>query len=109
TNADDAATLAKISGAAARLSILGRVQRKVRFGMVGGGEGAFIGAVHRAAARVDNHLELVCGTFSSVAERGQRTAESLGLDPARSYPDYETMFATEAALPPEQRMEFVAI
>ena len=85
------------------------MQRKIRFGMVGGGEGAFIGAVHRAAARLDNQLELVCGTFSSVAERGQRTAESLGLRAERSYSDFATMFAAEAALPADERMEFVAI
>jgi predicted dehydrogenase len=77
--------------------------------MVGGGEGAFIGAVHRAAARLDNQLELVCGTFSSVPERGARTAEILGLPPARNYADYRTMFAAEAALAAEERMEFVAI
>jgi predicted dehydrogenase len=85
------------------------VQRKIRFGMVGGGEGAFIGAVHRAAARLDNQLELVCGTFSSVPERGARTAESLGLGASRNYSDYRAMFAAEAALPPGERMEFVAI
>jgi predicted dehydrogenase len=85
------------------------VLRKVRYGMVGGGEGAFIGAVHRAAARLDNQLELVCGTFSSEPERSRRSAATLGLSPERSYADYPTMFAAEAALPADERMEFVAI
>jgi predicted dehydrogenase len=64
--------------------------------MVGGGEGAFIGAVHRSAASLDGDLELVCGAFSSDAERSRRAGESLHLDPARCYADYREMFASEA-------------
>lgn len=77
--------------------------------MVGGGEGAFIGAVHRSAALLDNEIELVCGAFSSDGERSRRAGERLGLAPERRYTDYRTMFATEAALPAEVRMDFVAI
>ena len=77
--------------------------------MVGGGDGAFIGAVHRSAALLDGALELVCGAFSSDAERSRRSALALGIDPGRAYPDFETMFREEAALPVERRMEFVAI
>jgi predicted dehydrogenase len=64
--------------------------------MVGGGEGAFIGAVHRSAASLDGDLELVCGAFSSDAERSRRAGESLHLDPARCYADYREMFGSEA-------------
>jgi predicted dehydrogenase len=56
--------------------------------MVGGGEGAFIGAVHRSAASLDGDLELVCGAFSSDAGRSRRAGASLHLDPARCYADY---------------------
>lgn len=82
---------------------------KVRMGMVGGGEGAFIGAVHRMAAGIDGEIELVCGAFSSDAERSQRSGAALYLPPERVYGDYETMMSAEAALPADQRMQFVAV
>ncbi|MFT4519650.1 MAG: putative dehydrogenase [Halioglobus sp.] len=82
---------------------------KVRMGMVGGGEGAFIGAVHRIAAGIDGEIELVCGAFSGNAERSQRSGAALYLPPERVYDDYELMMAGEAALPADQRMQFVAI
>jgi predicted dehydrogenase len=77
--------------------------------MVGGGEGAFIGAVHRSAARLDDELELVCGAFSSDPERSRRTGIDLQIEPARSYGDYRSMFEREADLPADERMDFVAI
>jgi predicted dehydrogenase len=77
--------------------------------MVGGGEGAFIGAVHRAAAALDQTLTLVCGAFASDPERSRRSGANLGLPPERCYGDYAEMFAAEAALPPGERMELVAI
>lgn len=70
--------------------------QRIRLGMVGGGEGAFIGAVHRIAARLDDHYELVAGALSSTPEKALRSAEALGLDPKRSYPDFETMARAEA-------------
>ena len=82
---------------------------KLRMGMVGGGEGAFIGAVHRMAAALDGEIELVCGAFSSDAERSRRSGAALHLSDQRSYPDYQTMMAAEAALPGDQRMQFVVI
>jgi len=82
---------------------------KVRYGMVGGGEGAFIGAVHRMAAALDGEYELVCGAFSSDADRNRRSAEALGLDSARAYATLDALLAAEAALPAEQRMEALAI
>jgi predicted dehydrogenase len=77
--------------------------------MVGGGEGAFIGAVHRSAAGLDQTIELVCGAFASDAERSRRSGASLGLPPERCYADFASMFAAEAQLPTDKRMEFVAI
>ncbi len=77
--------------------------------MVGGGEGAFIGAVHRAAAGLDQAMTLVCGAFASDAERSRRSGASLGLAPERCYADFNSMFAADAALPADERMEFVAI
>ncbi|MFZ0209534.1 MAG: Gfo/Idh/MocA family oxidoreductase [Roseiarcus sp.] len=70
---------------------------KIRLGMVGGGEGAFIGAVHRLAARMDGHYELVAGALSATPEKARRSGEALGLAPDRVYPDYEAMAKAEAA------------
>ncbi len=85
------------------------MNKKVRMGMVGGGEGAFIGAVHRIAAMLDGEIELVCGAFSSNSERSKCSGQVYYLAPERCYASYQEMFANEAQLPPEQRMEFVAI
>jgi len=78
-------------------------------GMVGGGEGAFIGAVHRMAAALDGEIELVCGAFSSQPERARSSGAALGLPDSRVYDDYNTMMEAEAALPEDTRMQFVAI
>jgi predicted dehydrogenase len=77
--------------------------------MVGGGHGAFIGDVHRIALRIDGLYDLVCGAFSSDPERSKASGAALGLDPARAYPDYETMIRAEAALPEHERMQIVSI
>jgi predicted dehydrogenase len=69
---------------------------RIRLGMVGGGEGAFIGAVHRLAARLDGRYELVAGALSSTPARARRSAAALGLDRARSYSDYRVMAEKEA-------------
>ncbi|MEP1593937.1 MAG: Gfo/Idh/MocA family oxidoreductase [Halieaceae bacterium] len=82
---------------------------KVRMGMVGGGEGAFIGAIHRNAAALDGVIELVCGAFSSDAESSQRTGDTLHLPAHRVYDNYQTMMEAESALPESERMQFVAI
>ena len=81
----------------------------VRFGMVGGGQGAFIGEVHRMAARLDGVAELVCGAFSRDPDNSRATGARLGLSPERSYADYEAMMAEEAARPASERMEVVAV
>ena len=82
---------------------------KLRMGMVGGGVGAFIGEVHRMAARLDNRIDLVCGAFSSNAARSKQSGKDLGLDANRVYGSYEEMFKAEAGLPEDQRMQFVSI
>jgi predicted dehydrogenase len=82
---------------------------KVRMGMVGGGKGAFIGGIHRMAAAMDGEIELVCGAFSSDPERSAQSGAMLYLEPERVYGDYRQMMSAEAALPADQRMQFVAI
>jgi predicted dehydrogenase len=83
--------------------------RKLRMGMVGGGPGAFIGAVHRIAAALDGQVELVAGVFSRDWDRTRLTGERLYLDPARVYRTYQDMAAGEAKLPPGTRIDFVTI
>ncbi len=83
--------------------------RKIRMGMVGGGRGAFIGAVHRTAASLDGQIELVCGAFSSDPQRSKDTGADLFLPPERCYGTFEEMMAGEAALPADRRMDFVSI
>jgi len=84
-------------------------KRKLRYGMVGGGQNAFIGAVHRMAANLDGQIELVAGAFSADARNSRLTGEQLWLNPARVYDTYEQMARTEAGLPEGERMDFVAI
>ncbi len=83
--------------------------RKLRMGMVGGGRGAFIGAVHRMAARLDGEIDLVAGCFSSDPAKSKASGEDLFLDPARVYATYEEMAKAEAALPADRRIDFVSI
>lgn len=71
---------------------------RVRYGMVGGGQGAFIGAVHRLAARMDDQYELVAAALSSDPERAAASAAEIGLDPKRSYGDYRDMARRERRL-----------
>jgi predicted dehydrogenase len=85
------------------------MKRKLRYGMVGGGQGAFIGAVHRLAANLDGQIELVAGAFSADAKNSQTTGEQLFLHPGRVYGSYAEMARAEAALPEDERMDFVAI
>jgi len=84
-------------------------QGKVRLGMVGGGEGAFIGGIHRLAAQMDGQIELVCGAFSSKPDKAKAFGKTLFLADERCYASYEEMFAQEAQLDSTKRMEFVAI
>jgi len=83
--------------------------RKLRFGMIGGGRGAFIGAVHRLAAIMDGQAELVAGAFSSDAARSKASGADLWLDPARVYGSYREMARAEGARPAGERLDFVVI
>jgi predicted dehydrogenase len=77
--------------------------------MVGGGQNAFIGAVHRLAANLDGQIELVAGAFSSDAKNSKATGQKLFLNPRRVYGSYAEMAGAEAALPEGERMDFVSI
>ena len=85
------------------------MSRKIRYGMVGGGRGAFIGAVHRIAANIDGQIELVCGAFSSDPERSRASGSDFYLPTDRCYGTFEEMIAAEARLPEGERMDFVSI
>lgn len=85
------------------------IGRKLRFGMVGGGRGAFIGAVHRIAAQMDGQAELVAGAFSSDAQRSRDSAADLFVAAERAYGSYREMAVAEAARPPGERLDFVVI
>ena len=76
---------------------MNRLNRQIRLGMVGGGEGALIGEVHRMAARLDNRYQLVAGAFSSDPMRCRASGRQLGIDPARCYDDFVTMAQQESS------------
>jgi predicted dehydrogenase len=86
------------------------VSGKVRMAMIGGGEGAFIGPVHRLAAELDGEIELVCGVFSADPATSRRSGVQMyGLSAERCYKDVNTMLAAERGLPEAERMEFVSV
>ena len=85
------------------------MKQKIRMGMIGGGPGAFIGAVHRTAAAMDGLIELVAGAFSSDPNKSKQMGEELLLDSNRIYTSYEEMIQKEKQLPEDQRIHFVSI
>ncbi len=85
------------------------MNRKLRMGMVGGGSDAFIGAIHRLAAFMDNQIELVCGCFSVDPEISISSGKSYFVPENRVYTTYQEMFENEAKLPEGDRMDFVTI
>ena len=85
------------------------MSRKFRYGMVGGGRGAFIGAVHRIAAAMDQQVELVCGAFSSDPARSKASGADFFLPADRCYGTFEEMIKAEAKLPLGERMDFISI
>jgi predicted dehydrogenase len=85
------------------------MSRKIRYGMVGGGRGAFIGGVHRIAANMDGQIELVCGAFSSDPQKSKDSGADFYLPANRCYGSFDEMIKGEAALPADQRMDFVSI
>ncbi|HEX8504772.1 MAG TPA: Gfo/Idh/MocA family oxidoreductase [Hymenobacter sp.] len=82
---------------------------KLRLGMIGGGQGAFIGAIHRMAAALDGLYELTAGAFSSDAEKSRATGLLLGLPEDRVYGSYQELFEQELHRPAEERVQVVAI
>ena len=83
--------------------------RILKMGQVGGGIGAFIGEVHRKAARLDGGIVLAAGAFDVVPEKSLQQGKILGLDPKRVYSTYQEMIAGELALPPAERIDFVSV
>ena len=92
-----------------RLKIYKKMNRKLRMGMVGGGQAAFIGAIHRLAANMDGLVELACGALSINPEIAVASGKALFLPESRTYLTYEEMIKAEAALPANERMDFVTI
>lgn len=85
------------------------MSQPLRLGMVGGGSGAFIGAVHRMAARLDGEWEVVAGALSSSPERSLASGRQIGLVPERNYPTWEAMLERELRLPEGERIDAVAV
>jgi predicted dehydrogenase len=83
--------------------------KKLKMGMVGGGSGAFIGAVHRSAAVLDGGVELVAGALSSSREKALASGRALGLPEDRNYGTWQAMLEGELALPEEERVDFVSV
>ena len=77
--------------------------------MIGGGLGAFIGDVHRMASRLDGKIDLVCGAFSGNPEKSRKSGKAFYIEPHRVYGDFKEMIEKEAALPVDERMDFVSI
>lgn len=82
---------------------------KLRLGMIGGGSGAFIGAVHRIAARIDDKYDLVCGAFSSNAEKSKASGLLLGVPEGRAYQSYQELIEKEKQLPEDERVQVISI
>ncbi|MCE9530452.1 MAG: Gfo/Idh/MocA family oxidoreductase [Planctomycetes bacterium] len=85
------------------------LNRKLRMGLIGGGQGAFIGAVHMRAAVLDNRAVLVAGALSSDPAKSKASAADYDINPARAYGSYKEMAAAEAKLPADQRIDFVSV
>ncbi|MCE7796000.1 Gfo/Idh/MocA family oxidoreductase [Sphingobium sufflavum] len=83
--------------------------KPIRYGMIGGGKGAFIGGVHRTAAAIAGNWRLVAGALSSTPERARESGEALGLPADRIYGSWAEMLERESALPADERIEAVAI
>ena len=85
------------------------LNRKLRMGLVGGGQGAFIGKVHSIAAVLDNRAVLVAGALSSDPAKAKASAPDYDIRPDRAYGSYQEMVAAESKLPPGERIDFVSI
>jgi len=91
------------------MSINPPLNRKLRMGLVGGGQGSFIGRVHTIAAGLDNRAEMVAGAFSSDPARSKASAPSYGVDDSRAYGSYGEMLEAERKLPEGERIDFVSV
>lgn len=87
----------------------GKLSRKLRMALVGGGQGSFIGRVHATAAVLDNRAALVAGALSSSAEKSRASAPSYDIAESRAYGSYKDMIEKELALPADQRIDFVSV
>jgi len=85
------------------------MNRKLRIAMIGGGQGAFIGAIHRIAFSMDGHYQLVAGAFSADPVVSKKTGEELLLDPSRVYPTYQALIQGESKLPVQLRADVISI
>jgi len=83
--------------------------KKLKMGMVGGGSGALIGAVHRAAALMDGQVEFTAGALSSTPEKSLASGREFGLPDLRNYDSWERMLEAELSLPPGERIDFVSV
>lgn len=91
------------------MSINTPLNRKLRMGLVGGGQGSFIGRVHSIAACLDNRATVVAGALSSDSERSKASAPSYDIAPQRAYGSYREMLAAESKLADDQRIDFVSV
>lgn len=87
----------------------GKLGRKLRMGLVGGGQGAFIGRVHATAAILDNRAVLVAGALAADPDKARASAPSFDIAPDRAYGSFEEMIAKERALPADRRIDFISI
>src|SRR6267378_605077 len=85
------------------------LNRKLRMGLIGGGQGAFIGRVHATAAILDNRAVLVAGALSSDPAKAKASAPDYDIRPERAYGSYQEMVAAEAKLPASERIDFVSV
>jgi predicted dehydrogenase len=85
------------------------IDRKLRMGLVGGGQGAFIGRIHATAAKLDQRAVLVAGALSSDPVKARASASDYDIAPDRAYGSYQEMVAVESRQPPDQRLDFVSI
>lgn len=83
--------------------------KKLKIGLVGGGPGSFIGAIHLNGALMDGLFELAAGAFSSNPEKSKKRGEELRLNPTRVYSSYDEMFEKELQLPEDERIDVVVI
>ena len=86
-----------------------KLNRKLKMGMVGGGQGAFIGQVYRKAARMDGEIELAAGAFDINPRKSKQMGRQLYLNPRRVYRNYEEMIERELKLPEGEKVDFVSV